>query len=88
VRSAGSQVPFRLIDDRAEAPLATQLENLAELRVHLVALRLGQVKSRNEQLVGLGLLHRGEIQVAEQPARLEIAHEQRTRHLPKKSLVE
>ena len=76
------QVPFRLVEDRPETLFAAQVEDVPKLRVHLVALGVRQIEPRGEQLVRLGLPHRHEIQIAEQPPPLEIAGEQGVRHLP------
>ena len=72
----------RLVDDRPKALLAAHVEDVPELRIHLITLAVRQSQPRREQRVGLALLHGGEVQIAEQPPRLEIASEQGIRHLP------
>jgi hypothetical protein len=77
------QLPFRLIEDGTKSFLAAQLENVAKLRVHFVALSIGQVEPGDEQLGRLGFLHSIEVQIAKLLPRSEIAGEHRIRYLPK-----
>ncbi len=76
------EVPCRFVEDRPKALFATQLGDVPKLRVHLVALVVGKTKPRREQLVRLGLFHRGEIQIVEDAAGVTIAGQQTVRHLP------
>ena len=59
------EVPCRFIDDGSEALLATQFGDVPQLCVHLVMLGVGQIKPCREQLVRLGLFHRGEVEIVE-----------------------
>ncbi|MGC9453183.1 MAG: hypothetical protein ACP5I4_17255 [Oceanipulchritudo sp.] len=79
-------LPFRLVDDGPEALLAAQLEDVLELRIHGLALVLGQRKPGLEQRVRLGLLQGGEVQIAEQASFREIPRQQGVRELPEKAL--
>jgi hypothetical protein len=74
---------FRLIYDCPKALLAAQLENVPKLRVHLVALTIGQIKPHGEQLLRMSRLQDRKVQIAEKPPALEIAREQDIRHLLK-----
>ena len=76
------EMPGRFVDDGSAAFLTAQFGDVSELRVHRVALGVVQIKPCREQRVGLGLLHRGEVEVAEDTASVEIAGQQTVRHLP------
>ena len=58
VRSIESiKVPFDLVEDRLESLLASEIENLLELHVHLIASHIVQSKPNIKQLVGWRFLH-------------------------------
>ena len=62
--------------------LATQRRDVPERGVHRVALGVVQRQPGRPQRVGLGLRQRGNVEIGEDAAGMEIAGQQRVRHLP------
>ena len=81
-RRVDREVPRRVVEDGAAAFLATQGRNVPERGVHRVALSVVQRQPGRPQRVGLGLRHRGNVEIIEDAAGVEIAGQQRVRHLP------
>ena len=81
-RRVGREVPRRVVEDGAVAFLTTQRRDVPERGVHRVALGVVQREPGRPQRVGLGLRQRGNVEVGEDAAGVEIAGQQRVRHLP------
>ena len=75
-------MPRRVVEDGAAALLATQRRDVLERGVHRVALGVVQRQPSRPQLFGLGLRQRGNVESVEDAAGMEIAGQQRIRHLP------
>ena len=81
-RRVGREGPRRVVEDGAAAFLATQRRDVLERGVHRVALGVVQREPGRPQRVGLGLRQRGNVEIGEDAAGMEIAGQQRVRHLP------
>ena len=81
-RRVGREVPRRVVEDGAAAFLATQRRDLLEGGIHRVALGVVQRQPGRPQRVGLGLRHGGNVEIGEDAAGMEVAGQQRVRHLP------
>ena len=81
-RRVRREVPRRVVEDGAVAFLATQRRDVPERGVHRVTLGVVQRQPGRPQRVGLGLRHGGNIERVEDAAGVEIAGQQRVRHLP------
>ena len=81
-RRVGREVPRRVVEDGAVAFLATQRRDVPERGVHRVTLGGVQRHPGRPQRVGLGLRQRGNVEIGEDAAGVEIAGQQRVRHLP------
>ena len=81
-RRVGREVPRRVVEDGAAAFLATQRRDVLERGVHRVALGVVQRQPGCPQLFGLGLRHRGNVEIGEDAAGVEVAGQQWVRHLP------
>ena len=81
-RRVGREVPRRVVEDGAAAFLATQRRDVLERGVHRVALGVVQRQPGRPQRVGLGLRQRGNVEIDQDAAGVEIAGQQWVRHLP------
>ena len=81
-RRVGREVPRRVVEDGAVAFLATQGRDVPKRGVHRVTLGVVQRQPDRAQRVGLGLRQRGNVEIGEHAAGVEIAGQQTVRHLP------
>ena len=81
-RQVGHEVPRRVVEDGAAAFLTTQGRDVLERSVYRVALGVVQRQPGRPQRVGLGLRQRGNAEIGEDAAGVEIASQQMVRHLP------
>ena len=81
-RRVGREVPRRVVEDGAVAFLATQGRDVPKRGVHRVTLGVVQRQPDRAQRVGLGLRQRGNVEIGEDAAGVEIAGQQTVRHLP------
>ena len=75
----GREVPRRVVEDGAAAFLAAQCRDVPERGVYRVALGVVQRQPGRPQLFGLGLRHRGNVEIVEDAAGGKIAMDLRQR---------